>query len=69
MRCLFADAYYSERYEDTTNILDAIERLTDHRLFLVYGTGDPLFLHGDLLSKKLVDVGVLFYQQVGSMIF
>ncbi|XP_037079557.1 uncharacterized protein LOC119100581 [Pollicipes pollicipes] len=60
------DAYHAERYVDTTNILDAIERIDDHSLYLVYGTGDPLFLHGDLLSKKLVERGVLFYQQIYS---
>ena len=42
-----------------------MERISDHALYLVYGTGDPLFVHGDLLSKKLVELDVLFYQQVG----
>ena len=41
-----------------------MERIPDHALYLVYGTADPLFLHAELLSKKLVELGVLFYQQV-----
>ncbi|XP_043214626.1 venom dipeptidyl peptidase 4-like isoform X2 [Amphibalanus amphitrite] len=60
------DAYHAERYGDSTNILDAVERLRDHALFLVYGTADPLFVHGELLSRRLVELGVLFYQQVYS---